>query len=769
MNAQNTTSSALSPSEDENSGFSFFRSYWDQLGRRSEEEESASGSEKTPLARDSSVENEDDAAMIQEMFQGFDHQELLEVTEAERDVLGTHITGTPTESPPKDEAFRQQALQGFYDAMACLPIEKRCAYDHAQQTAPKIVQLETPPERFLKFCHYNCWEAADRMAEYWVHRKNVFQERYCFPLALSAKPSAFTDDELDYLHDGPYYILPPENYKRIVMVSDRGRIRDQYDNVPGMRLKIFFYCFHVMSEYALAGTHGMVGLTFFDTAGRKVGKQSKPDNRIMQLIESGAIPVHPRALHFLKNQKPSVAEETVMNIFLLVFRQFKRVTMRLRVHSGDTQTALGTMKEYGFSEVHVPERMGGRMEQVKKVWWQKRLEWERKSYGEDFFVEADKMMTEPAKSSTQKTIQHKMDPQKEQEEWARTVKRTMEEVREHNHYQMEGRKAKRLKREQDQLVNDYRFLEAQLNCSLHAVDRFEQDKQDIRSYLVQVLASGVVPLPGLPEDLLSDPERMATLVFDFMNRIFEYRGRDCATGVPLFQRTTASVTPELEQMLQQIVSGAYHAILLPRSQRVKALADMQQSSLTTNSSNDDDDEVLSDLQNQVVILERHKLVLAYDESFLSSATILALQLEDRFLAYKKRTEEPLAKAIRFIFTAASSGISPSVLTGALRPEAVAASILSQDTSWTPNQTEPDLLNRGRLESILRAKGYLLPDTEKSHDVIEALQKLCHVGKEGTDTISKSTKPQSRKSVGDLEKRRKRVQDRRKKHLKRLWK
>jgi len=99
----------------------------------------------------SNADKRADSEMIDEMFAGFNVAELDAAMEAERDVLGT--LAAPS-SPSYDELMVKEALKGFKDAFAAVPGDKRRAYDEALDYNPKIIEIETRPERFLFFC--NC-------------------------------------------------------------------------------------------------------------------------------------------------------------------------------------------------------------------------------------------------------------------------------------------------------------------------------------------------------------------------------------------------------------------------------------------------------------------------------------------------------------------------------------------------------------------------------------------------------------------------------------
>jgi len=85
------------------------------------------------------------------------------------------------------EQVRNNAVLELENAMDLLPPEERAAYLEAKKLAPHLIEKESPPMRYIRFAHYNMWEAASRLASFWRVRKELFEDRAFLPFNLSGE------------------------------------------------------------------------------------------------------------------------------------------------------------------------------------------------------------------------------------------------------------------------------------------------------------------------------------------------------------------------------------------------------------------------------------------------------------------------------------------------------------------------------------------------------------------------------------------------------
>ena len=87
----------------------------------------------------------------------------------------------------------KQALQTREDADAFREALERC---------PDLVNKEAPLERYLRSTDNNVEESARKIGNYWKLRKEVFGERWSFPLTLTPGHSALTDIAIQCVEKG---------------------------------------------------------------------------------------------------------------------------------------------------------------------------------------------------------------------------------------------------------------------------------------------------------------------------------------------------------------------------------------------------------------------------------------------------------------------------------------------------------------------------------------------------------------------------------------
>jgi hypothetical protein len=138
----------------------------------------------------------------------------------------------------------KQALIELEQAIDLIPESEKGAYLHAVQTVPALVQLESPPLRYLRFDSYNTWAAARRLVDYWQGRVELFgAERAYLPLRLTpastpanananasatAEPrstvqSALDELDVEVVNCGTFMVLPKDSHGRPVLLHDRSR------------------------------------------------------------------------------------------------------------------------------------------------------------------------------------------------------------------------------------------------------------------------------------------------------------------------------------------------------------------------------------------------------------------------------------------------------------------------------------------------------------------------------------------------------------------
>lgn len=121
--------------------------------------------------------------------------------------------------------------------------EERSAFDEAMQKCPDLVMEESDPLLFLRHEEGSIRAAALRLAAYWKHRVDLFQERAFLPMILSGA-GALTSDDIEALRTGFHALLPDDVYGNTVLYYDHSRASSIHmRDVRQARFRSVFYFF----------------------------------------------------------------------------------------------------------------------------------------------------------------------------------------------------------------------------------------------------------------------------------------------------------------------------------------------------------------------------------------------------------------------------------------------------------------------------------------------------------------------------------------------
>ena len=582
--------------------------------------------------------------MIEEMFAGFDSEDLEAAMQAERDVLGTRAVGYVMQ---RNDEVVERACEGMKAALQNLPSKK--AYDEAVARNARVVECETPFQTFLLASNYNYWEAAEKLAAYWESRKEIFGERFCLPMVLSTEsPSVLEPEVVKAIKCGASFEVKNDKYNRSVILVDQEIASPEWLD-PKNRIKLFFYLLHSLMESDLAVRNGFVGVSALNM---KSGQKVKPDRRSMNLLLSETIPIKFRACHLLAFKKASLVHHTC-NAMLTFFKNWKYIPYRVRLHVADSkEQILKALDQFGLCKGHVPKRYGGTAD--FENWWSHRLEVERKRYA------AQPTLIEGHSKDIEEDIRGKL-------------KRTLDEVQEYNQKSMEQRKKakldieiKSLCKKREMKLETSAFLKTLRLVVDHIAKQYEHDTNQILSSLA-VLA-GI--LPGIPSAIASSDERKQHFAKSMFERyiIFCGRGGDgcwmfaCKEGLTLEEQ-------HFSRVLQQCL-----------------LSDQKLQSCSQGASDSDLDDAMTgtedirSLQAEIQRLENRKIRLEQNEAFLEAAEACCRFLGERFDSFVDENVDYVASIYGSLFTSIT-GASPSALRGSFAPKVVAKQLLDEYTTF----------------------------------------------------------------------------------------
>ena len=212
----------------------------------------------------------------------------------------------------------------------CMPPQQTQAYLEAMKRDCDLVQTETDPLVFVRFCKYDIWAGAKRLYLYWMERKKIFgPERAFLPLTLTGT-GALTQEDLLTLRGGVPALLPDAITGHKCVLFDRTK---RISSVTiDSRLRCQFYLNKVFWENDLSQVDG-VFMFFVSVTARS--KNDFPENefRAVSRLARHVFPVRSKC-HLLcipHKKKHSLAGE-ILNTHKGLFQQYFQSIMGITVH-----------------------------------------------------------------------------------------------------------------------------------------------------------------------------------------------------------------------------------------------------------------------------------------------------------------------------------------------------------------------------------------------------------------------------------------------------
>jgi len=527
------------------------------------------------------------------------------------------------EEEPKAQPFSFQEdredMEGVMNALSKLPWRRRQALDQVLREDPRLVQLESPPERYLLACNDDENAAADCIADYWESRKEIFgTEHFCRPMTLTGD-GALDATAVQAIQNGAM-ILPPDKRGRPVLLVDREKMNESAWGSTNIRSQVYFYLFQVLSESELAIQNGFVGIFAIETEHTQERMKVEPFGDALKLVQIGIMPINPRAIHVFAMRKPFSSKRASCS-----FREWDLHIHDIRLVSHLCATkdeAMRNLKSYGFSDRHITARFGGRAN--PRTWYQNRLRLEQQRYE---CLKNETMETSPTNKELVVAT-----PSTTDADSSRGLKRKIEEMKDWACEQAEQRKVAKLLQEQESLQKEQKLLQAQAVCGSAMAHQYEKDRVVIHAFLTQAIARILAPMTELfPPEVRDDPGKHEALADTFLADYMMFQGRAPTTGQWIFQITDKpqpqDIFAELLRLrldlhnLQQIVDNDN---LMENLQKMQPPISQEVSNANEGDEDHEDEDVqLAALQAQVSQLEAQSKSLKRQESLLESLKVCA--------------------------------------------------------------------------------------------------------------------------------------------------
>ncbi|KAL7580617.1 hypothetical protein ACA910_002134 [Epithemia clementina (nom. ined.)] len=272
----------------------------------------------------------------------------------------------------------------------CLPPHETAAYRQAVAKDRDLVQSETDPMQFVRYCKYDVLAGAKRLCFYWTERLKLFgPERAFLPLVLTGT-GALTPQDLLTLRAGYPSLLPDTTTGHKCFFADRScKIPDA---TTDQLLRCWFYIYKVLAENDLSQVDGVHALIV-----AAMPRSKETDLHLNYACRASAlvsrafpVKVHIHLLSIPQQRKPSLATKLV-NATVQVLSQYfdnnatgtnKNATITIYNQPLRCKNKiLDDLLDLGMVRKAIPHFYGGEWKREDFFdWCQERMEWEQEVY-----------------------------------------------------------------------------------------------------------------------------------------------------------------------------------------------------------------------------------------------------------------------------------------------------------------------------------------------------------------------------------------------------
>ncbi|KAL7575190.1 hypothetical protein ACA910_018678 [Epithemia clementina (nom. ined.)] len=312
--------------------------------------------------------------------------------------------------------LRNRVRSYVHNAILCLPVDESRAYRAAMAFDAELVQTETDPIRFVRYCQYDVLAGARRLCAYWTERLDLFgPERAFLPLTLTGT-GALTPQDLVSLRAG-YPTLLPNNTKtgQSCMMFDR---RCRVPNMPRESvLRCLFYLWKVLAENDASQVEGIVALVVAATPRTKMTDMDwEFAHRGISMV-TRIFPVK-NQVHFLatpQQKTPVMASQLVDGIAWIVRQAFASnqsynnpwtdICVHIQTPEDASNKLELELRALGFTSHSIPNFYGGEWTLSHFLdWCQERMEREQEIYQSRLLPRGYKNKNDLTSTTTTTTI-----------------------------------------------------------------------------------------------------------------------------------------------------------------------------------------------------------------------------------------------------------------------------------------------------------------------------------------------------------------------------
>ena len=276
-------------------------------------------------------------------------QEALQLTVASKPSLPTDIDDSTTGALPSISPSPSQAdlLPEFDTKINQIPIEKNSAYKFACHLNPQLANAKRKGT-FLDYADGDAGAAALRMAQYWEARVELFGSKRAFESDLGMSKS----DIAAIADRAVYRILPHTDMAgRAIICMYPGR-RKFAEYSADDELRGFWYLLESLMSDDNLREKGVV----FVMDGRQIPFEWMFSSRGSQIttLMIKSLPLKVKGIHLCY---PNSVAGALLGAMKWAYS--KEMRLRFRIHCGDEQTVLESLKQHSLPNQILPSDLGG--------------------------------------------------------------------------------------------------------------------------------------------------------------------------------------------------------------------------------------------------------------------------------------------------------------------------------------------------------------------------------------------------------------------------
>lgn len=248
----------------------------------------------------------------------------------------------------------QCALEFMKEALDVVPLNEKRAFAEAVQKVPELVELESSPERYLRFDSFDPWAASRRIVAYWNVRLDFFGDRAFLPMTCNGE-GALSKTDIELLKTGFLMLLPHDKHGRAVVFHDRARLTAPEYLDMATRFRCFFYILSTAAESESCVDNGLVYLTVYSDRTRKITFDFKALLDGISFVKRQVFPFRTVALHLVMLSKRQIMNK-VIPMTMQALQRVDFLTESTIVHSGKSvDVVLDELKGHGFDIEGIPK------------------------------------------------------------------------------------------------------------------------------------------------------------------------------------------------------------------------------------------------------------------------------------------------------------------------------------------------------------------------------------------------------------------------------